>query len=72
MVAAMGGKCRTCGGVFPLAVYDFHHLGDKDYSPSNLMNNGSIKDIARELSKCVLLCANCHRIEHHVDFRKGV
>jgi hypothetical protein len=65
LVTAMGGKCQKCSGVFPLCVYDFHHIGDKDESPSYLLANSSIEVIAGELSRCVLLCANCHRLEHH-------
>lgn len=65
LVDLLGGKCRKCNGVFPLAVYDFHHLGDKDYSVTQLICGGSLERIAEESAKCVLLCANCHRIEHY-------
>jgi hypothetical protein len=64
LVDAMGGCCQKCNGVFDLAVYDFHHIGQKDGSPSNMIGNASIQKIAEEIEKCVLLCANCHRIEH--------
>lgn len=64
-VAKMGGHCSHCLGVFPLPAFDFHHLGDKDDSVSDLISNGSAEAIEAELSKCVLLCANCHRIEHN-------
>jgi len=64
LVDAMGGCCQKCGGVFSLSVYDFHHVGDKDENPSYLIANSSIEQIASEIEKCILLCANCHRIEH--------
>lgn len=64
LVDALGGCCSSCGGIFPSAVYDFHHTGAKDADPSALIANGSIERIAKELERCVLLCANCHRIEH--------
>ena len=67
LVDAMGGCCQKCGGVFSLAVYDFHHVGDKDENPSHLIANSSIEKIAAEIEKCVLLCANCHRIEHETQ-----
>jgi len=51
-------------GKFPLAAYDFHHTGDKVQDPSTIIANGSVSDIAEEISKCVLLCANCHRVLH--------
>jgi hypothetical protein len=64
LIDAMGGCCQTCGGVFPSAAYDFHHVGEKDADPSALIANNSVDRIAQEIEKCVLLCANCHRIEH--------
>lgn len=64
LIDAMGGCCQKCGGVFSHAVYDFHHVGQKDGDPSYLIANSSIKKIAEEIEKCVLLCANCHRVEH--------
>ena len=67
LVDAMGGCCQKCGGVFSLSVYDFHHLGDKEDSPSNLIANSSLERIAAEIEKCILLCANCHRIEHETQ-----
>lgn len=68
LVDVMGGCCQTCGGVFPAAVFDFHHVGEKDANPSYLISNGSVERIAKELERCVLLCANCHRIEHARKF----
>lgn len=64
LVDAMGGCCNKCGGVFPLAVYDFHHVGEKNESPSYVIATSSVEKIAEEIEKCVLLCANCHRIHH--------
>lgn len=64
LVELLGGKCSCCGGKFPLAAYDFHHTGDKVQDPSTIIANGSVSDIAEEISKCVLLCANCHRVLH--------
>ena len=64
IVEALGGECVDCGGKFPLEVYDFHHIGEKDFTPSYLISNGSLESIVEEINKCVLLCANCHRIHH--------
>lgn len=65
LVEAMGGQCSSCNQEFPLSVYDFHHVGDKDLSPGRMIDNESLKTICEEIMKCILLCANCHRIEHH-------
>lgn len=64
IIEVMGGKCMLCGGVYPAGVYDFHHVFDKLELPSNLFKWTSAEKIALEISKCALLCANCHRIEH--------
>jgi len=64
-VKKFGGKCLHCEGIFPNCVFEFHHLNDaeKEYSPSHLFHLKP-ETIERELAKCVMLCANCHRIEH--------
>lgn len=64
LVAALGGACKRCAGVFPLAVYDFHHRGDKQFGVAQMILNATPSEIAHEAAKCDLLCANCHRIEH--------
>jgi hypothetical protein len=61
-----GGKCNDCGGVFPDAVYDFHHVdGTKDGCVGTMTHScRPWKVIKEEIEKCVLLCANCHRLRH--------
>ena len=59
-----GGQCEDCKGKFPACAYDFHHL---DPSQKDFMIGRGGKDwgpVKTELDKCVLLCANCHRIRH--------
>jgi hypothetical protein len=65
-VAYKGGACQNCGGVFLPCQYDFHHLdpSTKDYNPSQAMNQ-SEEVMYRELDKCMLVCANCHRLAHY-------
>jgi 5-methylcytosine-specific restriction endonuclease McrA len=66
IVQYMGNKCTDCLGVFPLCVYDFHHIdpNTKEKPPAAVLTS-SIKTIKKELDKCILLCSNCHRIRHH-------
>ncbi len=64
-IKQLGGKCFVCHGVFPARVFDFHHTGSKNNAPSYLLSNASFEKIAQELVDCVLLCANCHRLEHN-------
>lgn len=65
IINAMGGCCARCKIKYHHSVYDFHHIGKKDFNPSQMILNKSLDLIAKEISKCILLCANCHRLEHH-------
>jgi hypothetical protein len=62
----LGGECVDCKGVFPTSVYDFHHLdpSEKEFNLGNILRRKDFEFVEKELSKCVLLCANCHRIRH--------
>jgi hypothetical protein len=61
-----GGKCEDCKSTYPDPVFDFHHLdpSQKEFS-WNKMRLVSDKKLFKELDKCALLCANCHRMRHH-------
>lgn len=63
-IEAKGGKCVKCGHSNPFSL-GFHHKRDKNYSISFLCSRSARwEQIEREIEKCELLCANCHR-EHH-------
>lgn len=67
-VEYMGGKCVHCGYNKCIAAMEFHHLdpSEKDYEPARLFGQNQPREIIkRELDKCLLLCANCHREEHY-------
>ena len=64
LIEKLGGKCQKCNGVFHYAAFDFHHLGDKIEDISSMMDSRSEEEIFKEAEKCILLCANCHRIHH--------
>jgi len=65
IVEQKGGKCIKCGYKKSIAGLDFHHVsGEKESNIAKLMSK-PIKEIEKELKKCILLCANCHRIEHN-------
>lgn len=66
-IKKLGNKCADCNQSYHPNVYDFHHLYDKDYNWTKLRLR-SQQSIDNELNKCVLLCANCHRLRHaHLD-----
>jgi len=73
-VELLGGKCSSCGISFEcIDVYDFHHLDPEKKELNigqNMVSGGKWKTIWKEMSKCILLCSNCHRILHH-NLRNG-
>lgn len=59
--------CRRCG-IKDHRVLDFHHLGDKEQAVALAVGaSWSIRKLQAEIDKCIVLCANCHRIEHYEE-----
>lgn len=64
----LGERCSKCGYSETLAALEFHHVDNKtkDNEISYLAHKGARwEEIKNELDKCVLLCSNCHKKEHH-------
>lgn len=61
-----GGKCVKCGYNKCLEALDFHHRNNvtKLASPSQVIMKWTWEKAVKELDKCDLLCANCHRETH--------
>ena len=65
IVSLMGGKCSQCGYNKCIAALEFHHLGSKKEGHLSVIINDFSKGKAlKEMRKCILLCANCHREIH--------
>lgn len=65
LIKVLGGKCQICGfDLFPSAL-EFHHENpeEKEYSLSN--RTLTLEQDLKEIKKCFLLCANCHRGVHN-------
>jgi hypothetical protein len=60
-----GNMCADCGGTFHHAVFDFHHIDSREPDLPDTWLARGWERIVTELDKCVMLCANCHRIRHH-------
>ena len=59
------GSCADCGlkGKEYPEVLDFDHLRDKKFNISAFKRSTSgFLKVKEEMSKCELVCANCHRI----------
>jgi len=49
-------------------VLDFHHIKGKDFTISEKVREGcSLDTIKKEIEKCILVCANCHREIHYKE-----
>jgi len=61
-----GGKCQLCGYNRCAEAMEFHHLNSsvKDFGISQKGYTRGWKKVQKELDKCVMLCANCHREIH--------
>ena len=60
-----GGKCERCNYSKCYDALDFHHLdpNTKEFGISKV-STPSWDRLKKEVDKCILLCANCHREEH--------
>jgi hypothetical protein len=59
--------CESCGESDPCCL-DFHHKDpkEKDFALGDaIKTTQSIDRLKKEIAKCNILCANCHRKEHN-------
>jgi L-lysine 2,3-aminomutase len=55
--------CKDCGKNFPPECMDLDHLGEKKKAVSHMVSDGYSREaLSKEVSKCEVVCANCHRI----------
>jgi 5-methylcytosine-specific restriction endonuclease McrA len=67
LVDLIGGKCVDCGYSAHLAALDFDHVvpSTKVTNLAKLIPTADIAFLKTEAHKCVIRCANCHRIKTH-------
>jgi hypothetical protein len=60
--------CVDCGAKNHI-VLDFDHIKEKKYNVSRMVHDGfSWEAIKKEIAKCEIVCANCHRIRTYKRF----
>lgn len=59
----VANPCTDCGLYYPAECMDFDHItGDKQFTVSQMITRCYGKEaIDAEISKCQLVCSNCHR-----------
>lgn len=68
--------CILCGYNKCKTALEFHHVGDKSFAIADEKKSAS--KVISELTKCIVVCANCHReihagqIEGYEDVRRAV
>ncbi len=75
-VNKFGGKCCICGYNKCINALEFHHIENKKEEPSYIIMRWSWEKAKNELSKCILICSNCHREIHYkfldVDLKRFI
>lgn len=66
-----GGKCEKCGYNKSMSALEFHHV-DPNIKEKNIARYSTRQweHVKKELDKCILVCANCHR-EIHENLKKS-
>ncbi len=54
--------CLDCGSAFPPEAMDFDHVRDLKVRDISQMSLAPWVKVEREIAKCDLVCANCHRL----------
>jgi len=60
-------KCNICSNN-DFRVLEFHHKRDKEYNISKKVGKVKFETLKKEINKCEILCANCHRIKTAEQF----
>jgi len=67
-------KCEKCEETHPWCL-EFHHKDkkEKEFSMYKITGNQAFSEkwkivVLEEIKKCSILCANCHRKEHHKEY----
>lgn len=62
-------KCSLCGENRPWCL-DFHHINPEEKEVEVVKLIEAPNKIKKEIEKCIVLCANCHRDLHYKNKRQ--
>ena len=60
--------CMACGYKEHPSALVFHHRNPKE-KEFNLYSKNKTPEVLEEIKKCIILCANCHRLLHCSKYR---
>ena len=65
--------CKKCGDK-RFYVIDFHHRNsnEKDGTINHMIKSTSYDTLKKEIEKCDVLCANCHREWHYLELNSDI
>ena len=65
-----GYNCNCCGDVLLPKEIEFHHNNpeEKEYNLSGQIGWQKFETLCEEIDKCDIVCRNCHRLIHYVEF----
>lgn len=66
LIKVCGDKCNLCGYNKTIAALEFHHINpeNKSYGIASMGTCHQLETDLKEVQKCILVCANCHREIH--------
>lgn len=65
-IVYLGGKCVDCGYKKCITALEFHHIDPTTKKFTIAASYFTWDIMQKELDKCKLLCANCHREKHEL------
>ena len=69
-----GNGCAHCGYNKSPVALDFDHIdpSTKEFLIPRFLARTNLKRLFKEIRKCQILCANCHRIHSNMQWHTGV
>jgi len=73
LIELHGSSCHDCQREYPAHIYEFHHRDPKQkrFTLGGKELNRRWESVMSEVSKCDMLCANCHKERHYNESREN-